>query len=93
MKKNKQDAIESLQMLLNIGPVTAKRLYSIGITSSSMLKRHNPEKVYQWLKEKEGGSLDICVLYQIRGAVRNAPWWLCKHSGMAPSGLVNNVHS
>jgi len=79
-KEKKQNSIKSLQSVMNIGTVTARRLYAIGITSPSMLKRQSPEKVYQKLKEKEGGALDICVLYQIRGAIRNSPWWLCKDS-------------
>ena len=72
-------ATNDLQSLINIGPATAKRLCSIGITESSQLKRSNPEKVYEKLKQKEGGQLDICVLYQIRGAILNAPWWICKN--------------
>ncbi len=38
----------------------------------------NHEKIYEKLKQKESDHLDICVLYQLRGAILNAPWWMCK---------------
>lgn len=69
----------NLQSLINIGPATAKRLCSIGITTPLQLKKSNPEKVYEKLKQNEGGHLDICVLYQLRGAVLDIPWWKCKN--------------
>ncbi|MCK5491709.1 MAG: TfoX/Sxy family DNA transformation protein [Candidatus Omnitrophica bacterium] len=71
-------AIENLQSLINIGPATAKRFYSIGITTSKQLKKSNPEKIYEKLRINEGGILDKCVLYQIRGAILEIPWWVCK---------------
>ncbi|UCD15007.1 MAG: TfoX/Sxy family DNA transformation protein [Candidatus Omnitrophota bacterium] len=79
IKKNKKSKTTNhLQSLLNIGPATARRLYSIGITSAEQLKKSKPEKVYERLKKAEGGVLDKCVLYQLRGAILNAPWWVCK---------------
>jgi len=71
--------INSLQSLINIGPATEKRLQAIDVTIPSQLKRSKPETVYEKLKQKEGGHLDICVLYQIRGAILGAPWWICKN--------------
>lgn len=80
MKKGnkKSKNIKKLESLVNIGPATAKRLCSIGITTPSQLKKSNPDKIYEKLKQKEGGYLDICVLYQLRGAILDAPWWVCK---------------
>jgi len=75
--KNKK-ATEDLQSLINIGPAIARRLYAIGITTSSQLKKSNPEKIYEELKQMEEGSLDKCVLYVLRGAILNIPWWVCK---------------
>lgn len=69
---------QDLQSLINIGPAIAKRLYSIGINTPSQLKKSNPEKVYEKLKQNEGGVLDKCVLYVLRGAILNVPWWDCK---------------
>lgn len=69
---------ENLQSLINIGPATAKRLNSIGITKSTQLRNLDPERTYEKLKEAAGGILDKCVLYQLRGTVLNLPWWLCK---------------
>lgn len=75
-KENKKP--EDIQSLSNIGPAIAKRLYAIGITTPTRLKKSNPEKVYEKLKQKEGGVLDKCVLYVLRGAILNIPWWVCK---------------
>lgn len=70
----------NLQSLINIGPATEKRLNSIGITTPSQLKNSDPEKIYEKLVIAEGGKLDKCVLYQLRGTVLNMPWWLCKEN-------------
>ncbi len=79
-KVNKQlKPTKNLQSLINIGPATAKRLCSIGVTTPLQLKKSNPEKVYEKLKQKDGGVLDICVLYVLRGAILNTPWWTCKN--------------
>jgi len=71
-------SMEGLQSLVNIGPAIAKRLYSIGIRTAKQLKKSNPEEIYEKLKMNEGGILDKCVLYQIRGAILEIPWWTCK---------------
>lgn len=78
-QKKKSGAIKRLQSLRNIGPVTAERLYSIGIETPEQMKRSNPEEIYEKLKKTEGGKLDKCVLYQLHGAVLDVPWWDCKN--------------
>ena len=78
-KKAKSESIRRLQELRNIGPATAMRLYSIGINSPQQLKTANPEELYEKLKRKEGGKLDRCVLYQLRGAVLDIPWSKCRN--------------
>jgi len=75
--KNKK-AESNLQSLMNIGPATEKRLHAIGIKTPAQLNKSHPEKVFEKLKQKEGSHLDICVLYQLRGAILNIPWWVCK---------------
>lgn len=72
-------AIKDLQSLSNIGPAIAERLYSIGIKTAKQMRRSNPERIYEKLKKKEGGKLDKCVLYTLRGAILNIPWWECKN--------------
>ncbi len=74
----KSESMKRLQVLRNIGPTTAMRLYSIGIESPEQLEKSDPEELYQRLKKKEGGKLDKCVLYQLRGAVLDIPWPKCK---------------
>lgn len=70
--------IKVLESVINIGPVTAKELYAIGIRSVSQLKDADPEVLYNKLKAKSGGKLDKCVLYQLRGAKLGKPWAECK---------------
>lgn len=78
MNRDKQLSMKNLQTLRNIGPATAEKLYSIGIKTPDQLKRSNPEKLFKTLKKKSNGKLDVCVLYQFRGAVFDIPWWKCK---------------
>lgn len=80
MTKNdeKSESIKDLQTLQNIGPITAKELYSVGIKTSDQLKRSDPQKLYEKLKKKCRGKLDKCVLYQLQGAVLDIPWPECK---------------
>ena len=79
MQDNSEIAsLKRLQSLRNIGPATAKRLRTIGISSPDQLRRLDPEKVYEKLRRQEGGKLDKCVLYQVRGAIKDVPWPECK---------------
>ncbi len=75
---NTQESIKSLETLSNVGKVTAKKLYSLGIKTPKDMKNANPEKLYEKLKKRKGGKLDKCVLYQFRGAKLNKSWWKCK---------------
>lgn len=80
MKNNhrKSEIIKELQTLYNIGPAIARRLYTIGFRTLEQVKKSDPEKVYERLRVKEGGKLDKCVLYVLRGAILDIPWWECK---------------
>ncbi len=78
MQTPKQKSLKELQTIINIGPVAAEELYSMGIRSPAQLKRADPEKLYEKLKRRRGGKLDRCVLYQFRGAIKNKPWPKCK---------------
>ena len=73
----KSETIKRLRSLRNIGIVTAERLYSIGIRTPEQIMNANPERLYEKLKAKHGEKLDRCVLYQIRGAKFDEPWWKC----------------
>lgn len=77
-ENEKLESIKALQILQNIGPATAEKLYSVGIKTSGQLKRSDPKKLYEELKKKCGGKLDKCVLYQLQGAVLDIPWPECK---------------
>lgn len=90
MSKDEQPAMEDLQILRNIGPATAERLYSIGIKTSEQMKLSDPEELYEKLKKKEGGILDKCVLYQLRGAILDVPWPKCKNIIKYSKGRLKN---
>ena len=77
-QSKKVEAIKRLRLLRNIGVVTAEELYSIGIETPEQIMKSNPERLYEKLKAKHGGRLDRCVLYLIRGAKLDEPWWKCK---------------
>jgi len=64
--------------LCNVGPKTAERLYAVGVKTPAQLKKTNPERLYEKLRIEEGGVLDKCVLYQLRGAILDIPWAQCK---------------
>lgn len=81
--------MEELQTLCNVGPATAKRLLLVGIKTVAQMKKSNPEKLYEKLKAKEGGVLDKCVLYQLRGAILDIPWWKCKDIQYKKRGPIN----
>ena len=74
----KSKSLKDLESLKNVGKITAKRLYSLGIRSPKDMKNSNPKELYEKLKKKHGGKLDKCVLYQFKGAKLNKPWWKCK---------------
>jgi len=78
-QNSKSEVIKSLQTLRNIGPATANRIYEIGIETPGQMARSDPQEIYERLKEKAGGKLDRCVLYQIQGAVLDIPWWECNN--------------
>jgi hypothetical protein len=78
-QSEKLDAVKRLRSVRNIGVVTAEELYSIGIKTPEQLMESDPERVYEKLKAKNGGKLDKCVLYQLRGAQLDKPWWKCKN--------------
>ncbi len=73
----RSESIKRLQTFRNIGSATAEKLCSIGIETPEQLKRSNPETLYEKLRNKTGGKLDRCVLYQLRGAVLDIPWPEC----------------
>ena len=77
-KITRPQSLKQLQTLRDIGIATARRVYSIGIRTPEQLKQSHPEKVYEMLRNEEGGELDRCVLYQLRGAVLGIPWPDCK---------------
>lgn len=77
-QKKRETALKALQSMRNIGPIAAAELYSLGIKSQQQMRLSDPDKLYERLKKKKGGKLDKCVLYQLRGAIRDIPWPQCK---------------
>lgn len=85
------EVMKRLQTLRNIGPAMAERLCLVGITNPEQVKKSNPEELYERLRINEGGRLDICVLYQLRGEILDIPWWECKNLTKGQSGRLNNL--
>jgi len=73
----KLETIKRLQLLRNIGPAMAKRLYSLGIKTPEQMRKSNPEELFKRLKAS-GKKVDPCELYVFRGAILDVPWWECK---------------
>lgn len=84
-QNEKKEALKDLQLLSNIGQALAGRLYSVGIKTAKQVRMSNPERIYEKLRQKEGGKLDKCVLYALKGAILNIPWWECKSLKMVLS--------
>lgn len=85
-KNKKLKAIKCLQTLRNIGPAAAEDLYLLGVETPEQMKNSDPDKLYEELKKRNGGKLDICVLYQFQGAILDIPWWECKNLQLKRKG-------
>lgn len=53
-ERGKSESVNRLQVLRNIGPATAIKLYSIRIESPEQLKKSSPEELYQQLEKRNG---------------------------------------
>ena len=72
------EKLERLRMLRNIGEKTAPVLLSLGIETPEQMFDADPEALYEEWKRRNGGKLDRCVLYQLRGAKYGMAWPECK---------------
>ncbi len=72
------EKLRRLKMLRNVGEKTAPELLSLGIETPEQMFDADPERLYEDLKRRHGGTLDRCVLYQFRGAKYGLPWPQCK---------------
>jgi hypothetical protein len=64
MLKTQHELIKALRArLLNIGEITAQKLYSLGITTPEGMKNADPKALYEPLQTQTGGHVDRCVLY------------------------------
>ncbi|MFH1394566.1 MAG: helix-hairpin-helix domain-containing protein [Candidatus Omnitrophota bacterium] len=75
------EVIKKLQVLRNIGPKTAEKLYTLGIMSADQMKKSNPEILFEKIKQVYKKA-DPCELYVFRGAILDVPWWECKDVNM-----------
>ena len=58
-----------LQTIPGVGPKMATVLNDLGVFSVTDLEGHDPEVMYQRLREMRGTYVDRCVLYSFRCAV------------------------
>lgn len=61
-----------LQDLISVGPVMARDLERLGVTSVAQLARRNPEILFERLGRIGGQAPDICCLDIFRAAVAQA---------------------
>ncbi len=74
----KSESIRRLQILRNIGPKMAEKLYTLGIKTPEQMRRSDPEKLFGQLQIIDD-NVDPCELYVFRGAILDVPWWECKN--------------
>lgn len=79
-QERKSEALKRLQILRNIGPKMAEKLYALGIKTPEQMKKANPEKLFKRLHTIYH-KVDPCELYVFRGAILGIPWWECKNLG------------
>jgi len=74
--KEKQEIIERLKAIKNIGPKMAEKLYNAGIYDFESLVRIGTEDVYLMVDESGGfcGTHHAAYLYAIEAAIINCRW-------------------
>ena len=79
-----EEAVQRLTMLRNVGEKTARVLLELGVETPEQMFEADPEALFEELKERGGGKLDRCVLYQFRGAKHGIAWPECKDPFVPP---------
>ncbi len=82
--------LQEFRRIPGVGKSIALDLWRLGLRSTSALKNHDPEKLYEKFCTMEGKRVDRCLLYAFRCAVyyvshkRHDPslllWWNWKDS-------------
>ena len=63
-----------IHLLLNLGPVTARRLADVGITDEAALRRHGAVAAYRRVKHEFPRETSLVLLYALEGALSDTPW-------------------
>ncbi|HEY7682194.1 MAG TPA: helix-hairpin-helix domain-containing protein [Gemmatimonadales bacterium] len=69
MRLARKPPSNQLETVPGVGPGIARDLRDLGVTSVSLLRRRNPERLYAALNRVRGIRQDPCVLYTFRCAV------------------------
>lgn len=64
----------SLHLLLNLGPVTARRLREVGIDDEAALRRYGAVAAYRRVKHAFPRETSLVLLYALHGAITGTPW-------------------
>ncbi len=88
-QSEKREAIKHLQILRNIGPKMAEKLYTLGIKTPEQMRESDPEKLFERLQTIDA-KVDPCELYAFRGAVLDIPWWDVKNLQGRELSVGNN---
>jgi hypothetical protein len=79
-----EEKVRRLTMLRNVGEKTARALLELGVETPEQMFEADPETLFEELKDRRGGKLDRCVLYQFRGAKHGIAWPECKDPFVSP---------
>jgi len=74
----RDERLKRLKLLRNVGEKTAPKLLELGIETPGQMLEADPEALYEEWRRRNGGTLDRCVLYQLRGAKYGMAWPECK---------------
>lgn len=76
MNKTKEEILQDLQEIRNIGPKMALKLYEAGIYDLKTIKRIGTEDVYLMVDESGGfcGTHHAAYLYAIEAAIIDCAW-------------------
>ena len=63
-----------VHLLLNLGPVTARRLAQVGIADEAALRKIGAVAAYRRVKHAFPREASLVLLYALEGALTDTPW-------------------
>jgi DNA transformation protein len=63
-----------VHLLLNLGPVTARRLADVGIADEAALRKIGAVAAYRRVRHEFPRETSLVLLYALEGALTDTPW-------------------